>query len=113
MKLLVVDDDEDVREVVAGFLVDAGYCVIQAEDGAQALVLLRDHPSLRMMISDIRMPNMSGVELAEEAVRHCPELPVILISGFPNTQEMRWPFLRKPFRASRLCDLVAREMARA
>ena len=69
MKLLVVDDGQDVRLVVEGYLVDAGYRVIQAEDGAQALVLLDDHPCLRMMISDIRMPHMTGIELAEEAVR--------------------------------------------
>ena len=65
MKLLVVDDDRDVRLVVEDYLVDAGYQVIQAEDGAQALALLDEHPFLRMMISDIRMPNMSGIELAE------------------------------------------------
>jgi PleD family two-component response regulator len=45
VKLIVVDDDKDVRSVVAGFLVDAGYHVVGAEDGAQALALLTDDPS--------------------------------------------------------------------
>ena len=74
MKLLVVDDDHDVRNIVAGFLVDAGYDVFEADDGRQALSLLTDDPSLCMLISDIRMPEMSGIELAEQAVRRRPEL---------------------------------------
>jgi DNA-binding NtrC family response regulator len=93
-------------------LVDAGYRVLQAEGGAQALVLLDGHPSLRLMISDIRMPDMSGITLAEEAVRRHSNLRVILISGFVDQVRLRWPFLRKPFRGSKLCDLVAREMGR-
>jgi DNA-binding NtrC family response regulator len=113
VKLLVVDDDPDVRSMVADFLVDAGFCVLQAEDGPQALVLLADHPSLRMIISDIRMPEMSGIELAEEALRRCPELLVILISGYTDQQHQGWPFLMKPFRMSRLGDLVANEIGRA
>ena len=112
-KLIVVDDDQDVRSVVAGFLSDAGYWVLQAEDGARALVLITDDPSLRVMISDIRMPEMSGIELAEEAVRRRPKLGIILISGVTYQQPIHWPFLMKPFRMSRLGDLVAREMGRA
>jgi DNA-binding NtrC family response regulator len=112
-KLLVVDDDQDVRLVVEDTLVDAGYRVLQAEGGAQALLLLDEHPSLRVMISDVRMPDMSGIALAEEAVRRRPDLRVILISGFIDQVRPRWPFLRKPFLGSRLCDLVAREMRRA
>jgi two-component system, cell cycle response regulator CpdR len=111
--LLVVDNDEDVRATVADYLADAGYTVLQAEGGAQALTLLADS-SVRMMISDIRMPEMSGIELAEKAVRRRPELQIILISGFSNQQpDPRWPFLRKPFRGSVLCSLVARQMGRA
>ena len=103
-KLLVVDDDQDVRLVVEDTLVDAGYRVLQAEGGAQALLLLDEHPSLRVMISDVRMPDMSGIAWAEEAVRRRPDLRVILISGFISDQVCpRWPFLRKPFLAAPGC----------
>jgi len=112
-KLIVVDDDQDVRSLVADFLSDAGYWVLQAEGGARALVLITDDSSLRVMISDIRMPQMSGIELAEEAVRRRPNLRIILISGFTDRQPTQWPFLRKPFRMSKLGDLVAREMGQA
>jgi CheY-like chemotaxis protein len=113
VKVIVVDDDQEVRTIVAHFLVDAGYCVVEAENGVQALAFLTAQPALRMMISDIRMPGMSGVELAEEAARQCPTLRVILISGFADPHCLRWPLLRKPFRMSSLVDLVAREVARA
>jgi two-component SAPR family response regulator len=56
---------------------------------------------------------MSGIELAEEAVRLRPKLRVILISGFTDHQTTKWPFLMKPFRRSRLCGLVADEIGRA
>jgi DNA-binding NtrC family response regulator len=113
VKLIVVDDEPNLRAILADFLVHAGYCVLEAEDGAQALAVLTDDISLRMMISDIRMPKMSGIDLAEEAVRRRPNLRVILISGFFDPQHLRWPFLRKPFLLSRLGDLVACELARA
>lgn len=112
MKLLIVDDEEGVRTVVAEFLSDAGYSVLQAEGGPQALTLLANDPSLRMMITDIRMPGMSGIELADEAVRRRPELRIVLISGYAQQQHQRWPFLLKPFRMSSLIDLIAREMGR-
>jgi DNA-binding NtrC family response regulator len=112
VKLIVVDDDLEVRSIVADFLADAGYGVLQAADGPQALVLIADDPFLRMMISDIRMPKMSGFELAEEAIRLRPKLRVILISGFTDHQTT-WPFLMKPFRRSILCGLVAHEIGRA
>ena len=58
------------------------------------------------------MPNMSDIELAEEAVRRRPKRRVILISGFTD-QPHKWALLRTPFSSSTLCNLVAREMARA
>ena len=113
VKLIVVDDDQEVRLLTVGFLVDAGFRVLQADCGAQALVLLSGDPCVRMIVSDIRMPEMSGIELAEEAVRRFPTLRVVLISGFTDPQQrVRWPFLKKPFRASGLCNLVATEMER-
>jgi CheY-like chemotaxis protein len=85
-KLLIVDDDPEVRSIVAEFLVDFGYRVVQANGGREALDLLAHHPDLRMIISDVRMPDMSGIELADIATRRQHDLKIILISGyfFPN-----------------------------
>ena len=82
-KLLVVDDDQGVRLVVEDTLVDAGYSVLQAEGGAQALVLLDEHPSIAR--DGQRCPYARRVRYCvgrKEAVRRRPDLRVILISGF-------------------------------
>ena len=78
-KLMIVDDDPEVRIIVAEFLRDIGYQVIQAPGGAEALNLLEHNPDLRMIITDIRMPDMSGIELADLATRRQSDLKLSLI----------------------------------
>lgn len=76
----MVDDDPAIREVASGLLEDAGYAVITAEDGAAALrVLGRSQPDL--VITDLRMPRMSGFELLKILRERFPQLPVIAVSG--------------------------------
>ncbi len=109
-KLMVVDDDPEVRIIVAEFLQDFGYQVIQASGGAEALDLLAQTPDLRMLITDIRMPDMSGIELADLATRRNRELRVILISGYFIAQHIEWRCLRKPFRMRELQAAVRAEL---
>ena len=109
-KLLIVDDDPEVRIIVAEFLQDFGYQVIQANGGAEALDLLARSPDLRMLITDIRMPDMSGIELAELATLRRPGLKVILISGYFVSRQVQWRFLRKPFRLRDLEAAVRAEL---
>jgi CheY-like chemotaxis protein len=109
-RLMVVDDDPEVRVIVAEFLEDFGYRVIQASGGAEALSLLSHTPDLRMMITDIRMPDMSGIELADIATRRQQDLKVILISGYFVSQQVDWRFLRKPFRMKDLEAAVRAEL---
>ncbi len=109
-KLLIVDDDPEVRIIVAEFLEDFGYRVLQAEGGAQALELLARTPDLRMIISDIRMPDMSGIELADIATQRQRDLKIILISGYFVSQQVDRRFLRKPFRMRELEAAVRAEL---
>jgi CheY-like chemotaxis protein len=109
-KLMIVDDDPEVRIVVAEFLQDFGYQVIQARGGAEALDLLSRTPDLRMMITDIRMPDMSGIELADLATQRQRDLKVILISGYFVSQKVKRRFLRKPFRMRDLEAAVRAEL---
>lgn len=109
-KLMIVDDDPEVRIIVAEFLQDFGYQVIQASGGTEALDLLGQTPDLRMMITDIRMPDMSGIELANLATRRRCDLKVILISGYFVSQHVEWRFLRKPFRMRDLEAAVRAEL---
>lgn len=110
-KLMIVDDDPEVRIIVAEFLQDFGYQVIQAGGGAEALELLARTPDLRMMITDIRMPDMSGIELADLATLHRPGLRIILISGYFVSRQVERRFLRKPFRLRDLEAAVRAELS--
>jgi CheY-like chemotaxis protein len=109
-RLMIVDDDSEVRIIIAEFLQDFGYHVIQASGGTEALDLLGETPDLRLLITDIRMPDMSGIELANLATRRQRDLKVILISGYFVSQQVEWRFLRKPFRMRDLEAAVRAEL---
>jgi len=91
--------------VLSAYLSGEGYRVLQAENGEQAFEILASKPHLDMMITDFRLPGgISGVQIAEPAIKLRPELKVIFISGYP--QEIREtdspitrtaPILAKPF----------------
>ncbi len=117
-RVLLVDDDPDVRAVAAAILAEAGYDVVEAGSGGAALDLLED-PELgvELMIADIVMPGMNGVELAHAARRRRPEMPVLFVTGFggaalPANRPPPGELLRKPFRAADLTAKVAAILSR-
>jgi CheY-like chemotaxis protein len=84
MLILVVDDDDLVRRVVAEFLDDLGFSVLEVTSASEALVLIRDRIELDLVITDVNMPEMDGMQLVEELKSMRPSLPVILMSGRPQ-----------------------------
>jgi CheY-like chemotaxis protein len=101
-KLLVVDDDPDVRDVVTGTLSDIGYEVYEAADGESALKILTTR-SPDLLIVDFAMPGANGAEIAQAALGHNPALRVLFISGFSDSAALEAAvgnanLLRKPFR---------------
>jgi signal transduction histidine kinase/CheY-like chemotaxis protein len=115
--ILVVDDDGDVRMTVTNSLEALGYRVEEAEDGLAAMAMLeRGPPSLAIL--DFAMPGMNGAELAREARRLYPDLPIVFASGYADTDALRsalgnnMPLLRKPFRMDELAALVGGLLAR-
>lgn len=80
VRLMVVDDEPAIREVMADVLASEGYDVLTAEDGLDALTRLVD-PLPDVIISDLRMPRMSGLELLAAVREQFPHVPVIVISG--------------------------------
>jgi CheY-like chemotaxis protein len=108
--LIVVDDDPEVRTIISEFLEDSGYRVLQADGGARALTLLESHPETQVVVTDIRMPDMSGVELADRATRRWGGIKVILISGYSATHRPGHRFLRKPFRMQELAAAIQCEL---
>jgi two-component system response regulator FlrC len=85
--VLVVEDDEDLREAVADTLVGAGYRVTQTGDGHEALELLRDGAERpRLALVDMFMPIMSGPDLVAHLRGAYPRLPVVMLSGAPRNE---------------------------
>lgn len=109
--ILVVDDDAEVREIVAEFLSDTGYHVLQAEGGRDALRVLDQERAVDLVITDVRMPDISGIDLAERVIRDRKGLKVILISGYFVARETSLRLLRKPFRMKELEAAVQAELA--
>lgn len=110
-KILIVDDDTEVREVVAAVVGDAGYQVLEACDGLEALEVLDDHPDICLMVSDIMMPNMTGTELADVVRIRFPAMKIILISGFATSVTLDYRLLQKPFRLAALLVAISEELA--
>lgn len=111
VSILVVDDDAEVREIVAEFLSDAGYRVLQAEGGMDALRVLAEAAVVDLVITDVRMPDISGIDLAERITRDHQGLKVILISGYFVARQTSLRLLRKPFRMKELEEAVQAELA--
>lgn len=79
-RILVIDDEPPVRQMLHQMLERAGYDVDEAEDGAQAMRMLKEHPA-DIVITDMIMPNKEGMNTIMEIRRDFPELKVIAISG--------------------------------
>ena len=109
-RILVVDDEEEVREILAESLMDFGYLVVTAASGEEALPVLIHDRSVALVITDVRMPGMSGLELADEIRRRWPEVKVLLISGYFLPQAAPQRFLKKPFHMKELASIVESEL---
>jgi signal transduction histidine kinase len=110
-RILVVDDDDEVRTFIREALTDLGHRVITAASGAEALELLSDErPDL--LLADFAMPSMNGAELAAAAREHWPGLPVVFASGFADIAQVKAAvgpdaaIIRKPFSLERLAAAV-------
>ncbi|HYB20755.1 MAG TPA: sigma-54 dependent transcriptional regulator, partial [Thermodesulfobacteriota bacterium] len=84
-QILVVDDEERIRQSLNGILKDEGYEVLEAKDGAQALKQIDSDPP-ELILLDIWMPGMDGMEVLERVKGQIPNLPVIMISGHGNIE---------------------------
>jgi len=113
--ILLVDDQEIVRQIGAKMLCQLGYSVTEAEDGAKGLeVYASKWQDIDLVIVDMIMPNMGGLECVEAMHRLNPDLKVILTSGFSRdsiadkiNEAHIMGFLQKPFRLQELSELVA------
>lgn len=104
--ILIVDDDARIRDAAAGALSAQGHHIMTAADGEAALLLCQNEPRIRLVITDVMMPRLSGPDFVARARALRPELRIIYISGSigdtPPEALGDHPFLAKPFTASRL-----------
>jgi two-component system cell cycle response regulator CpdR len=87
-RILIAEDEEGLRSLVARALMQDGHAVITANDGAEALdVLTRERGAFELLLTDIRMPIMDGIALALAAARDHPKLAILLMTGFADQRE--------------------------
>ena len=114
LKVLLVDDHPEVRSTTAAVLEDSGHEVLQAENGADALELLKKRKcDFDLLITDYAMPHLSGTDFLREARLICPEVPALLITGYAETEMIRdrpagVEMLLKPFTPAKLEAAIAR-----
>jgi CheY-like chemotaxis protein len=115
-KVLIVDDSAAIRASLSALLRDVGAEVLEAGDGREALKVLRHHPSLTLVVTDILMPEMDGINLLLSLRREHPTTPAIAMSGggrvpkadyLESAQELgATAVIAKPFAPEELLRLI-------
>jgi CheY-like chemotaxis protein len=115
--ILVVEDDHRVRAVVRKMLVGAGYNVVDVESGKRALELaLNTRQEISLLLTDVVMPEMNGIDLAAAFAKLAPEVPIVFMSGYADDPlreqlgQVDYLHLTKPFSSDELFDAVSRTL---
>jgi two-component system cell cycle sensor histidine kinase/response regulator CckA len=116
--VLLVEDEEMVRDMAAAMLKSLGFTVLEAKDGVEAVEVYRQHrDEIRCVLCDLTMRRMNGGETLAALRKLAPDIPVILVSGYDKVQVMagghpEWPqvFLGKPYRIKELSDAISQAL---
>ncbi|HEY9217360.1 MAG TPA: response regulator, partial [Phenylobacterium sp.] len=112
LQVLLVEDDAEVADLVTAMLEELGHAVTRAEDADSGLKIVQESRRIDLLLTDLVMPGArNGVDLAQEALRLRPDLPVILSSGYTGeilgpAERAPWPLLRKPYSAEALARTI-------
>ena len=114
-KILIAEDDENVRQFVARALAHAGHEITEAEDGGLAAEIMQEqNGAFDLLLSDIKMPVMDGIALALNVASAFPEVTIVLMTGFADQRErahgleaLIYDVIPKPFTLQALMDKVA------
>src|SRR5499433_3934818 len=116
-RILVVDDEEAIREIVSSMLHNAGYETRQASSGVEALSVINSGESFDLMLSDLMMPEMDGIALLERAKEKYPDMPVIMVTAVHDIsvalaaiRNGAYDYLLKPFEREQLLAMVRRAL---
>jgi CheY-like chemotaxis protein len=112
--ILVVEDDPLIAMTAADIIKDAGHDVVEAGSGEQALTILSGGKPVDLLMTDHVMPGMTGLDLAREARRLFPKLPIIIATGYPDLPEAQGLDVRcvfKPFVEEQISREIAKLLA--
>ncbi len=108
-KVLVVDDEPEIRKLVTAMLARNGYRVLSADSGENALRLFKSNPDTDLLLTDVVSPGMSGPMIADQISALKPDIKVLFMSGYDGTQvvqryvvEKGYSLLTKPFSIEQL-----------
>ena len=109
--ILVVEDNLDILALTRVFLEDAGYAVVTAGDGEEGLrVYIQHQSSIALLLTDVTMPHMNGLDLADRVLQSDSQLPVLFMSGDEPTTHRSCGCLTKPFRPTELVGRVGQAL---
>lgn len=116
-RLLYVEDNIQIAEITCMMLEDIGLAITQAASAEEALTIIGegdDEPPFDIVLTDVVMPGLSGVQLARRLNRRWPKMPVVLVSGFSDELAIgyggQYELLRKPFTRGALLDSLQRHL---
>ena len=116
-RILVVDDEEPIREIVASMLGTAGYACKQAGSGMEALAVLNSGEEFELMLSDLMMADLDGIGLLERTKEKYPDMPVVMVTAvhdisveIPAIRNGAYDYLLKPFEREQLLNTVSRAL---
>ncbi len=116
-RILVVDDEESIRDIVAQMLTTAGYVCTQVGSGMEALALLTSGAEFELMLSDLMMADLDGIGLLERAKERCPDMPVVMVTAVHDIsvaldaiRNGAYDYLLKPFEREQLLNAVSRAL---
>ena len=105
--ILVVDDTDFVREVLVAILKYAKFVVLQANSGPNALKLAANYAGrIALLLTEVKMPEMSGPYLAETLKESRPDIHVLLTGGDSLMFDYGWAFIQKPFAPAKLLEMI-------
>ncbi len=111
--ILVVEDEERVRQLTVELLRELGYTVLHADSAAAGLRVLDSHPEIAMVLTDVVMPDMNGRRFADEASRRRPEVKILFMTGYTRNAivhngvlDVGVQLLSKPFSMEQLANKV-------
>ena len=116
-RILVVDDEEPIREIVASMLSTAGYACKQASSGMEALAILNSGEVFQLMLSDLMMAELDGIGLLERTKEKYPDMPVVMVTAVHDIsvalaaiRNGAYDYLLKPFEREQLLNTVSRAL---